>query len=328
MIGTDLNAARYWLEAGNVVGIPTETVYGLAGNALNDEAVLTIFRVKNRPAFDPLIVHADSLDKVRTLVRELPPVAEQLARTCWPGPLTLLLPKRNHVPDLTTSGLDTVAIRIPNHPLTLALLQLLDFPLAAPSANPFGYISPTTAQHVADQLGNQVPYILDGGPCLVGVESTIIGFDDDGQAVVYRLGGMAVEQLEAITGPLRVQTSSSNPQSHDTPQAPGMLTSHYAPRKPLTLLAEGQVPPMLGTLPDEQFAESVGVLAFSRTLPGIPEANQLVLAPNGDVLEAARNLFAYLRRLDALPVTQLYAQLVPDEGLGRAVNDRLRRAAA
>lgn len=328
MIGTDLTIARHWLTAGNVVGIPTETVYGLAGNALNDEAVLTIFRVKNRPAFDPLIVHTDSLDKVQELVRELPPIAEQLARTCWPGPLTLLLPKREHVPDLTTSGLDTVAIRIPNHPLTLALLASLDFPLAAPSANPFGYISPTTAQHVADQLGDQVPYILDGGPCPVGVESTIIGFNANGEAVVYRLGGMAVEQLEAITGPLRVQTSNSNPQEQAHPQAPGMLTSHYAPRKPLTLLADGEVPPTLGTLPADQSANSVGALVFSGTLPGIPIANQLVLSPSGDVLEAARNLFAYLRRLDTLPVTQLYAQLVPNEGVGRAVNDRLRRAAA
>ena len=319
MIGTDLTAARHWLKQGNVVGIPTETVYGLAGNALDEEAVLTIFRVKNRPAFDPLIVHTDSLEKVRTLVRELPPVAEQLARTCWPGPLTLLLPKRNHVPDLTTSGLDTVAVRIPNHPLTLALLASLDFPLAAPSANPFGYISPTTAQHVTDQLGSQVPYILDGGPCPVGVESTIIGFDENGLAVVYRLGGLALEQLEAIAGPLQVRTHSSS-----SPQAPGMLTSHYAPRKPLALLAEGQLPPVPGTLPDT----SVGALVFSGTLPGIPEENQLVLSPNGDVNEAARNLFAYLRQLDQLPVSQLYAQLVPDEGLGRAINDRLRRAAA
>ena len=319
MIGTDLTAARQWLERGNVVGIPTETVYGLAGNALDEEAVLTIFRVKNRPAFDPLIVHTDSLEKVRALVVELPPLAEQLARTCWPGPLTMLLPKRNHVPDLTTSGLDTVAVRIPNHPLTLALLASLDFPLAAPSANPFGYISPTTAQHVADQLGNQVPYILDGGPCPVGVESTIIGFDEHGRSVVYRLGGMALEQLEAIIGPLQIRTHSSA-----SPQAPGMLTSHYAPRKPLTLLADGQLPPVVaGSL-----AGSEGALVFSGTLPGIPKENQLVLAPGGDVTEAASNLFAYLRRLDQLPVSRLYAQLVPDEGLGRAVNDRLRRAAA
>jgi L-threonylcarbamoyladenylate synthase len=318
MIGADLNAARQWLVAGHVVGIPTETVYGLAGNALNEEAVLTIFRVKNRPAFDPLIVHTDSLDKVRQLVRELPPLAEQLARTCWPGPLTLLLPKRNHIPDLTTSGLDTVAIRIPNHPLTLALLQSLDFPLAAPSANPFGYISPTTAQHVADQLGDQVPYILDGGPCRVGVESTIIGFDGAGKAVVYRLGGIAVEQLEAITGPLSVQVSSSNPQ--EAPPAPGMLTSHYAPRKPLTLLADGELPSEVGV--------EVGALVFSEPLAGIPAQNQLVLAPGGDVMEAARHLFAHLRRLDTFPVTRLYAQLVPNKGLGRAVNDRLRRAAA
>ncbi len=318
MIGTDLNAARQWLVAGNVVGIPTETVYGLAGNALNEEAVLTIFRVKNRPAFDPLIVHTDSLDKMRQLVRELPPMAEQLARMCWPGPLTLLLPKRGHIPDLTTSGLDTVAVRIPNHPLTLALLQSLDFPLAAPSANPFGYISPTTAQHVADQLGDQVPYILDGGPCPVGVESTIIGFNAAGKAVVYRLGGMAIEQLEAITGPLSVQPSNSNPQA--APQAPGMLTSHYAPRKPLTLLADGALPSEVGT--------GVGALVFSDPLPDIPVENQLVLAPGGNIEEAARNLFAHLRRLDTLPVTQLYAQLVPNEGLGRAINDRLRRAAA
>ena len=322
MIGTDLSTARRWLETGNVVGIPTETVYGLAANALDTEAILTIFRVKNRPAFDPLIVHTDSLEKVRQLVRELPPIAEQLARTCWPGPLTLLLPKRDYIPDLTTSGLDTVAVRIPNHSLTISLLQSLDFPLAAPSANPFGYISPTTAQHVADQLGDLVPYIVDGGPCPVGVESTIIGFDQNGQVIVYRLGGMAVEQLEAITGPLQLRTSTSNPAMH--PQAPGMLTSHYAPRKPLTLLAAGEVPPVPGTSP----AELVGVLTFSGTLPGIPAANQLVLAPSGNVLDAARNLFAYLRLLDALPVTQLYAQLVPDEGLGRAVNDRLRRAAA
>ena len=326
MIGHDVSTARRWLEAGNVVGIPTETVYGLAGNALDPDAVLTIFRVKNRPAFDPLIVHTDSLDKVRQLVRELPPVAEQLARTCWPGPLTLLLPKRDHVPDLTTSGLDAVAIRIPDHPLTISLLQSLDFPLAAPSANPFGYVSPTTAQHVADQLGEQVPYILDGGPCPVGVESTIIGFDEAGQAVVYRLGGMALETLEILTGPLQVRTATSQPQA--APAAPGMLTSHYAPRKPLTLLAAGEVLPTGVTSAGDRFGESVGALVFSGTLPGIPAANQLVLSPTGDVQEAARNLFAHLRRLDALPVSRLYAQLVPNEGLGRAVNDRLRRAAA
>ncbi len=315
MIGTDIQTARHWLETGNVVGIPTETVYGLAANALNTNAVLTIFRVKNRPAFDPLIVHTDTVEKVRGLVQEWPPLAQKLADACWPGPLTLLLPRRNHVPDLTTSGLPTVAVRIPAHPLTLALLATLDFPLAAPSANPFGYISPTTAQHVADQLGHEVPYILDGGPCAVGIESTIVGFNDHGEAIVYRLGGLPLDKLETLCGPLQVLAHSSS-----KPLAPGMMTSHYAPRKPLTLLVPGEAPPQPGTL--------AGALVFAEPLPGIPLANQQVLAPTGNVLEAAHNLFAALRHLDALPLTHLYAQLVPDHGLGRAINDRLRRAAA
>ena len=278
MIGTDILVAKRWLEAGKVVGIPTETVYGLAANALDPDAVLTIFRVKNRPAFDPLIVHTDTLAKVRTLLMDLPPLAEKLARTFWPGPLTLLLPKQapelvpqGGIPDLTTSGLPRVAIRIPNHPLTLNLLALLDFPLAAPSANPFGYISPTTAQHVADQLGNQVPYILDGGPCQIGLESTIIGFDETGQPTVYRLGGMALEQIEAITGPLQVRDHSSS-----NPAAPGMLSSHYAPRKPVILLQAGQIPP-----PDEQ----AGALVFKDLLPGIPAIQQRQLSPTGDMDE-------------------------------------------
>ena len=314
MIGTDIYAAKRVLEGGNVVGIPTETVYGLAANALDPDAVLTIFRVKNRPAFDPLIVHTDSLEKVRTLVQDLPPMAEKLAAAFWPGPLTLLLPKQSVVPDLTTSGLPRVAVRIPNHPLTLRLLDLLDFPLAAPSANPFGYISPTTAQHVADQLGQQVPYILDGGNCQIGLESTIIGFDEENRPTVFRLGGMALEQIEAVTGPLVVRDHSSS-----NPAAPGMLSSHYAPCKPVTLLLPQQLP-----TPQEQ----AGALVFSEWLPGIPTHLQLRLSPAGDLDEAAKNLFGYLRQLDALPVSHLYVQLVPNQGLGRAINDRLRRAAA
>ncbi|WP_405512000.1 L-threonylcarbamoyladenylate synthase [Spirosoma sp. KNUC1025] len=186
-IGTDRQIAKQLLEAGNVVSIPTETVYGLAANALNPDAVLTIFRVKNRPTFDPLIVHTDSLEKLDRFVSTIPESARDLASTYWPGPLTLLLPKKAIIPDLVTAGLPTVGIRIPNHPLTLALLNSLDFPLAAPSANPFGYISPTTAQHVADQLGLQVPYILDGGPATIGIESTIVGFDGN-KPTVFRLG--------------------------------------------------------------------------------------------------------------------------------------------
>lgn len=310
-IGTDVHVAAEFLEAGNVVGIPTETVYGLAGNALNPDAVLTIFRVKNRPAFDPLIVHTDSLQKVRQFVADIPEPAHQLAEAFWPGPLTLLLPKRDLIPDLVTSGLSTVAVRIPRHPLTIKLLQRLTFPLAAPSANPFGYISPTTAQHVADQLGDQVPYVLDGGPASVGLESTIIGFEE-GQATVFRLGGMAIEQIEAVIGPVSVRTHSTS-----NPKAPGMLSSHYAPRKPLFLLQPGESP-----TPNNR----AGALVFREPFGGIREDHQRVLSPTGDLNEAAKNLFAHLRTLDSLPVDVIYAEPLPNQGLGWAMNDRLRRA--
>jgi L-threonylcarbamoyladenylate synthase len=321
-IGTDLLIAKACLERGELVGIPTETVYGLAANALDANAVLRIFQAKNRPAFDPLIVHTDSLEKANALVTELPDAARRLADAFWPGPLTLLLPRAPHIPDLVTSGLARVAIRIPAHPLTLALLQRLDFPLAAPSANPFGYISPTLAQHVADQLGNAVGYILDGGPARIGLESTIVGFEN-GQTIVYRLGGLPLEVLEAVAGPVVVQRhSTSNPiegaGGPPRPAAPGMLSSHYAPRKPLMLLPIGDMPTA---------AADAGALVFREKLPGILADNQRVLSPSGDLSEAARNLFGFLRELDALPVGHLYAQPVPESGLGRAINDRLRRAA-
>ena len=310
-IGTDRQAAQEFLEAGNVVGIPTETVYGLAGNALNSDAILTIFRVKNRPSFDPLIVHTDSLDKLDQFVTAVPEPAKKLADAFWPGPLTLLLPKRDLISDLVTAGLPTVAVRIPNHPLTLDLLRSLAFPLAAPSANPFGYISPTTAQHVADQLGDQVPYILDGGPAGIGIESTIVGFEGT-KATVFRLGGIALDQIERVIGPVSVRTHSTS-----NPRAPGTLSSHYAPRKPLILLSVGEAPP-----PNER----AGALGFREPFGGLRSDYQRMLSPTGDLNEAAKNLFAYLRTLDALPVDVIYAEQLPNEGLGWAMNDRLRRA--
>lgn len=310
-IGQNIRIAKAYLETGDVVGIPTETVYGLAGNALDPDAVLKIFRVKNRPGFDPLIVHTDSLQRVDQFVSAIPKAARQLAETYWPGPLTLLLPKRDLIPDLVTSGLSTVAIRIPNHPLTLALLTSLDFPLAAPSANPFGYISPTTARHVADQLGDQIPYILDGGPAQIGLESTIVGFEND-IPTVYRLGGIALEQIERLIGTVDLRVHSTS-----NPKAPGMLTTHYAPQKPLVLLTPGHAPPT---------TERTGALAFREPFGGIRYENQRILSPTGDLAEAAKNLFAHLRALDALDLDVLYAELLPNTGLGRAINDRLRRA--
>ncbi|WP_128543763.1 L-threonylcarbamoyladenylate synthase [Larkinella soli] len=312
--GTHIETAKKLLEAGEVIGIPTETVYGLAGNALDPEAVLKIFRVKNRPSFDPLIVHTDTLGKVEQFVKTLPDPARRLADRFWPGPLTLLLPKKPVIPDLVTSGLDHVAVRIPNHPLTLQLLARLDFPLAAPSANPFGYISPTAAGHVVDQLGDQIPYVLDGGSSQVGIESTIIGFSEGGP-VVYRLGGMSLEQLEKVVGKVSVRSHSTS-----NPKAPGMLSSHYAPRIPVVL----QTPE--AALKDH-LPERIGVLAFRHISPLIPAEQQQILSPAGDETEAARHLFAAMRSLDAMNIDIIVAELLPDMGLGRAVNDRLRRAA-
>lgn len=309
--GSDVDVAKEFLIKGELVAIPTETVYGLAGNALNEKAVLSIFEVKNRPAFDPLIIHTDSIEKVAIYVADFPERALKLAEKFWPGPLTLLLSKKEIVPDLVTSGLDTVAVRIPRHPLLIELLAKLNFPLAAPSANPFGYISPTTPQHVDQQLGDKIPYILDGGECEVGIESTIVGFED-GETIVYRLGGLDVNEIEAVVGPVALM-----PHSSSDPKAPGMLKSHYAPRKPLYLREREN---MESESPDRAY------LLFDRYLEGVDTTFQRILSPSGDFKEAAHNLFAYLRELDALPVSEIQAELVPASGLGLAINDRLQRA--
>ena len=198
-IGTDIALAVHLLKQNKCVAIPTETVYGLAANALEEDAVAKIFAIKKRPAFDPLIVHIAEMSQMLDFVKTVPPVAHQLASVFWPGPLTLLLPKKDCIPDITTSGLNSVGIRIPSHPMTLELLKQLPFPLAAPSANPFGYISPTAAQHVAAQLGDDVDFILDGGDCTIGLESTIVDFTCD-EPKVRRWGGITAEMLQPILG--------------------------------------------------------------------------------------------------------------------------------
>ncbi|MBX2894415.1 MAG: threonylcarbamoyl-AMP synthase [Cyclobacteriaceae bacterium] len=312
-IGKDIHRAKQLLTEGKLVAIPTETVYGLAANALNEKAVLEIFKAKNRPHFDPLIVHMANLAQAETLAYAFPEKAKLLAQKFWPGPLTLLVPKKEIVPDLVTSGLNTVGLRCPDHALTLQLLQNLPFSLAAPSANPFGYVSPTTPQHVNEQLGDKVAYILDGGECRVGIESTILGFDNE-QATVFRLGGLAIEQLEPITGPLHIQLHSSS-----NPHAPGQLQSHYAPVKKI----------ILGTQLYLQAYSKLhaGTIMFQKALPGIPANRQIILSEKGDLEEAAQNLFAALRALDKTSIDIILAELVPEVGLGRAINDRLRRAA-
>lgn len=318
-IGTDIATAAQLLRQGEIVAMPTETVYGLAANAFNSEAVLKIFQAKQRPAFDPLIVHVHSVAQAREVTRlhqagpMLQRQAEALMARFWPGPLTLVLPKATVLPDLVTSGLETVAVRAPAHPMAQQLLRGLQFPLAAPSANPFGYVSPTTAQHVADQLGGKVPYILDGGPCTVGVESTIIGWDEaQGGWVLYRPGGTPLAQVEAVIGMV------GKAQKHVLPAAPGTLESHYAPRKPVLL---GDVPALL----QAHAGKRIGVISLSANHGA---ASNEVLSPTKDLSEAARQLFAALRRLDASDVDLIVAEHFPETGLGTAINDRLRRAAA
>ncbi|MFC0264306.1 L-threonylcarbamoyladenylate synthase [Fontibacter flavus] len=314
-LGKDIDAAKAILETGELVGIPTETVYGLAGNALNPDAVAKIFAVKNRPSFDPLILHTSSMERVSDFTLGIPKALSILAEKFWPGPLTLLLPKKDSVPDLVTSGLETVAVRVPNHPLTQELLANLDFPLAAPSANPFGYISPTKASHVNDQLGDKISYILDGGDCEVGLESTIVGMEGN-QVTVYRLGGLDIRKIESLVGKVQVMAHSSS-----NPKSPGMLKSHYAPSKPFVL---GDLSQLIKI--HQQKGTSFAVLSFSDKFPEVSDDHQIQLSPAKDLSEAAKNLFAAMRTLDNMDVSVILSEYLPEEGLGRAVNDRLRRA--
>lgn len=314
-IGTDINTAADLLRQGKVVAIPTETVYGLAANALNPEAVVKIFKVKDRPFFDPLIVHTHTVKKIEDWVEDFPEPAKRLAEKFWPGPLTLVLPKKEVIPDIVTAGNPTVAVRLPNHPLTLKLLSTLDFPLAAPSANPFGYVSPTTAGHVDDQLGNKIPYILDGGPCTVGIESTIVSFAT-GEPTVLRLGGISLERLQEVTGPIAVQLHQNS-----NPLAPGQMDAHYSPKARFVFDQIGEQ-----TIVNENLLHT-GAITLSRVIPWIPEENQIILSKSGNLDEAASNIFAAMRLLDKKGLQLILAEPLPDKGLGRAVNDRLRRAA-
>ena len=311
IIGHSIKEAADILRAGSLVAIPTETVYGLAGNALSEDAVISIFKAKNRPFFDPLIAHTHSIEEIRKYVTGIPAQLLPLMERYMPGPLTVLLPRKNIIPDIVTSGLERVAFRIPQHQVALELLRSLDFPLAAPSANPFGYISPTSAQHVYDQMAGTIPYILDGGECRVGIESTIVGMEGD-LVTVYRLGGLALEDIEQLAGEVQVMSTSSS-----DPSAPGMLSSHYAPRKPLLI---GEIPYLLTA----HAGKKIAVISFSEKYD---VAHQYILSPSGDIDEAAKKLFAAMREMDATDADIIIAKGLPSGGLGRAINDRLKRAA-
>lgn len=315
IIGKSLETACELLSSGEVVAIPTETVYGLAGNALNSEAVDKIYSIKNRPRNNPLIVHIPHIDCLQYHVKNIPKAALKLAEKFWPGPLTLLLPKAAHVIDEVTAGLPNVAIRIPAHSLTLNLLNMLSFPLAAPSANPYGYISPTNAAHVNNQLGEKIKYILDGGFCVRGIESTIVGFEDD-VPVIYRMGVVTPGDIKKITGNVKLYQSQVN-----KPVTSGMSLSHYSPRTPVYLTKN--INDLNNTLQSQNF----GLLAFKNFYSITGREKQVVLSRAGNLEEAAKNLYDALHRLDSMQLDLIIAEYVPDEGIGTAINDRLTRAA-
>ena len=315
------------LREGQVVALPTETVYGLAANALDARAVAKIFAAKERPFFDPLIVHVLGLAEAEALVAldSWPPMARKLAEAFWPGPLTLVLPKDPRVPDLVTSGLPYVALRAPAHPVAQAVLKACGLPLAAPSANRFGRISPTTAQAVAEELGDAVPLILDGGPCPIGVESTILAFPTgEPHPLLLRAGGLILEEIEHVVGPVNhniAREAATGAPDTAGAAAPGQLPSHYAPRTPLRRIARA------AEVPHAQRKETA-LLAFGPLSADDYDGFAAVenLSPSGSLPEAAARLFTLLRVLDHASAKEIVALPVPGVGLGLALNDRLIRA--
>lgn len=315
-VGVDVARAARLLRDGKLVSFATETVYGLGANAFDVNAVARVFAVKNRPHFDPLIVHIADRSWLPRLVSAWPEEAERLANRFWPGPLTLVLPKTELVPDLVTSGLPSVAVRMPSHPLALELLRLADVPVAAPSANPFGQLSPTRAEDVVERLGDQIDYVLDGGPCSVGVESTVLLLEAD-RAVLLRPGGVSLEEIELVIGSVALPVRDSTSDRQASP-SPGMLPQHYAPRKPLAIVED----PLQVAAP-----EQCGLLTLQPHPVAARFAVAEALSTDGNLTEAAANFFAALRRLDAARAGRIVATPFPNHGLGRALNDRLTRAA-
>jgi L-threonylcarbamoyladenylate synthase len=319
--GTDIAAAADVLRGGGLVAFPTETVYGLGADASRDDAAAKIFAVKGRPRAHPLIVHighiADDVADLGDWAREVPEAARRLVAAAWPGPLTVILKRGPRVALATTGGADTVGLRMPAHPMALALLRAFGGGIAAPSANRFGHVSPTTADHVIADLGDDVDYVLDGGKCEVGVESTIVDFSR-GQPVLLRPGGMPRDAIEAIVGPLAAADAAA-------PAAPGTLASHYAPRAEVIACEVDEVPAAVRAAsgPDVKLA----VLAPRSAFGPWGELAVLAYPLPDDLAGMARELYSALRDLDAAGVDVVIAALPPAVGLGEAVGDRLRRAA-
>ncbi len=311
-IGHDIHTAAKLLQHGEVVAIPTETVYGLAANALNQQAVEKIYQVKNRPSTNPLIMHLAEIDQISQYVSEIPTSAQKLIESFFPGPLTVVLPRKSTVPDWITAGRDTVAIRIPAHPVARALLQMLNFPLAAPSANPSGYISPTKAEHVLRTLGNKIHYILDGGPCETGIESTIVGFENN-TPILLRQGKITAQELERVAGDTR--------EYHGTELlSPGLSKSHYSPNTPV-VLCENLEASIKG------YADKrIGIITYNHYTNHIEHKDQIILCEDNHFETAAKHLYESLHQMDQRGYEILMVKKFPPIGIGKAINDRLQRA--
>ena len=316
IISKDIQKAIDLLTNDELVAIPTETVYGLAGNIFSETAIQKIFDTKKRPSFNPLIVHIPNVDYLPNVVKSIPEKAKVLANHFWPGSMTLVLPKSEKIPNTITAGRNTVAVRVPNHPVTLDLLQQLNFPLAAPSANPFNSISPTKPEHVENYFKNDIQMILDGGVCKSGLESTIIGFEND-EPVIYRLGALAIEDIEAVIGKVSLKNKKE-----ENPDAPGMLAKHYAP-KTKTLFTDD----VLQTIQNES-GKKIGVLSFSNSYKNDTVLTEIILSKDKNISEAASKLYNAMHELDAENLDVIIIEKMPEIGLGVSMNDRLQRASS
>ena len=321
----DAPRAARLLAQGDLVAFPTETVYGLGANGLDPAAVAGIFAAKGRPQDNPLILHVPGPDHLARYCRSIPPAAYDLARRFWPGPLTMILPRREVVPDVVTAGLDTVGMRCPDHPVALGILELCQLPIAAPSANTSGRPSPTTAQAVWEDMAGRIDAVVDGGPCRVGVESTIVDLTGP-QPRLLRPGGVTLEELEAALGPVAVDEAVTRLMSTgEKPRAPGMKYRHYAPKAPVTVI-RGEAERTAQYIA-QHWKPGVGVICFEDYVNLFPGGPLRSLGPRGDQAEQARRLFEALRWFDGQDVTTILAQSPDSDGLGLAVTNRLNKAA-
>ena len=314
MITSDISYAVNALNQGALVAIPTETVYGLAASAFNEQAIQKIFQLKNRPTCNPLILHTHSINEVSKFVKEIPPTAMKLAEAFWPGPLTLLLPKKSIIPHSVTSGSHLVAVRIPNHTVTLALLKQLDFPLVAPSANPYTRISPTNSKMVDEYFGDTLPCILEGDICAKGIESTIVGFHDNAP-VIYRQGAISVDAIEFIAGKSKVLATVK-----ERATTPGMSPMHYAPR------TRFQIVDCISNFIIQNPILHIGVLTLGKTAIEQPNTTCIHLSIMGDLEEASANLYKSMYELDGMELDCIIIERFPEVGIGKSLNDRISRA--